>query len=82
MVSLSELREWHLLVFLSQMLLLLVLARGLGEAFRAFGHPRLVGEILVGIMLGPTLLGRLAPGLQLALFPDDPLQHAMLETVS
>ncbi len=82
MASVSELREWHLLVFLSQVLLLLVLARGLGEAFRALGHPRLVGEILVGILLGPTLLGRLAPGLQLALFPDDPLQHAMLETVS
>ena len=82
MASLSELREWHLVVFLSQVLLLLVLARGLGEAFRALGHPRLVGEILVGIVLGPTLLGRLAPGLQLALFPDDPLQHAMLETVS
>ena len=30
MASLSELREWHLVVFLSQGLLLLVLARGLG----------------------------------------------------
>ncbi len=82
MAPLPELSEQHLLVFLIQVLLLLALARGFGEVSRALGHPRLVGEILVGILLGPTLLGRVAPALHLALFPDDPLQHAMLETVS
>ena len=82
MPPISELGEHQLLIFLVQMLLLLVLARGLGEVCRALGHPRLVGEILVGILLGPTLLGRVSPELQFALFPNDPIQHAMLETVS
>jgi len=74
--------EHHLLVFLLQVLLLLGLARGLGEVLRHWGHPPLVVEILVGICLGPTLLGRFAPDLQQMLFPDDVVQRTMLETVS
>jgi Kef-type K+ transport system membrane component KefB len=77
-----HLTEGHLLVFLFQVLLLLALARGLGHVFRHWGHPPLVGEILVGVLLGPTILGRLAPTWQEALFPPDPIQHVMLETVS
>ncbi len=82
MSPISELGEHQLLIFLIQVFLLLVMARGLGEVCRALGHPRLVGEILVGILLGPTLLGRVSPELQFTLFPNDPIQHAMLETVS
>jgi len=55
-------------VFLS-LAVLLLLARFLGELFRRYGQPTLVGEILAGIILGPTLLGRL--GIEwLTLFPD------------
>ncbi len=76
------LSEHHLLIFLLQVLLLLTLARGCGELLRRWGHPPLVGEILVGVCLGPTLLGRLVPGMHSSLFPSDPIQQAMLETVS
>lgn len=74
--------EQHLGIFLLQVLLLLALARGLGELLRSFGHPPLVGEILIGLLLGPTLLGRAWPELQGLLFPPDPIQQAMLDTVS
>jgi Kef-type K+ transport system membrane component KefB len=74
--------EQHLGLFLLQVLLLLALARGLGEVLRRFGHPPLVGEIAVGLLLGPTLLGRAWPGLQAALFPPDQIQQAMLDTVA
>ena len=40
MAPLPELGEHHLLVFLLQVLILLALARGFGEACRALGHPR------------------------------------------
>ena len=45
---------------------------------RRFGHLPLVGEIAVGLLLGPTLLGRAFPALHLALFPSgrDPADHA------
>ncbi len=74
--------EHHLLVFLVQVLLLLALARGFGEVLRRWGHPPLVGEILIGVLLGPTVLGRAFPELQQSIFPDDEIQQAMLRTVS
>ncbi len=61
---------------------MLGLARGFGEFLRRHGHPPLVGEILIGVFLGPTLLGRFLPQVQEILFPPDPIQWAMLETVS
>ncbi len=74
--------EENLGLFLLQVLLLLGLARGCGELLRRLGHPPLVGEIAIGLLLGPTLLGRALPGLQSALFPPDPIQQTMLDTVS
>jgi Kef-type K+ transport system membrane component KefB len=74
--------EQHLGIFLLQVLLLLGLARGLGEVLRRLGHPPLVGEIAIGLLLGPTLLGRAWPALQTTLFPPDPIQLAMLDTVA
>jgi len=74
--------EHHLLFFLVQMLLLLALARGFGDVLRRFGHPPLVGEILIGVLLGPTILGRVLPEVQQAIFPVDAIQQAMLDTVS
>src|SRR5579883_3302520 len=49
------------LVFLLALALLLGAARLLGEAARAAGLPLVVGEIAAGILLGPTVLGRVAP---------------------
>ena len=74
--------EEHLGTFLIQVLLLLGLARGFGEVLRRFGHPPLVGEIMIGLLLGPTILGRAWPELQGAIFPADPIQQAMLSTVA
>jgi Kef-type K+ transport system membrane component KefB len=74
--------EQHLGIFLVQVLLLLGLARGLGEVLRGLGHPPLVGEIAIGLLLGPTILGRAWPALQIALFPAAPIQLAMLDTVA
>jgi Kef-type K+ transport system membrane component KefB len=74
--------EHHLLIFLLQVLLLLGLARGFGEVLRRWGHPPLIGEILIGVALGPTLLGRALPEIQGAIFPPYAIQHSMLDTVS
>ena len=76
------LNESHIFLFLVQVLLLVGLARGLGILFQRWGQPSVTAEILVGLLLGPTLLGRLAPAFQERLFPADPLQSAMLETVA
>ncbi|MCU0858304.1 MAG: cation:proton antiporter [Pontiellaceae bacterium] len=71
-----------ILIFLVQVSLLLGLSRIAGLLLRKIGQPAISGEILVGILLGPTLFGRLLPGLHAAVFPHDAMQQNMLETVA
>jgi Kef-type K+ transport system membrane component KefB/nucleotide-binding universal stress UspA family protein len=70
--------EHQLLLFWLQLLALLLAARGLGGLMRSLGQPAVIGEIAAGVLLGPSVLGHLAPGLHHWLFPDDPLQRSML----
>lgn len=74
--------ESHILLFLIQILVLLGCARTLGVICEAIKVPAITGEILAGVILGPTLLGRVSPDLQAMIFPADQAQWAMLETVS
>ncbi len=62
--------EHEVLTFLLSLATLLAMARVLGEAARAAGMPLIIGEIFAGIALGPTVLGRLAPGAYAGLFPS------------
>ncbi len=56
-------------VLLLALAVLLGLARLLGEWSRQLSLPPIIGEILAGVCLGPTMLGALAPDLYAALFP-------------
>src|SRR5215831_1227392 len=47
-----------------------ITGRLLGKALGTIGQPPVIGEVLAGILLGPSLLGRIAPGLELRLFPE------------
>jgi Kef-type K+ transport system membrane component KefB len=49
--------------------LILIAARLIGWLFNKLHQPRVVGEMFAGILLGPSLLGRLAPDLSAAIFP-------------
>jgi Kef-type K+ transport system membrane component KefB/nucleotide-binding universal stress UspA family protein len=70
-----------LLVFV-QLFLLLVTARILGELAMRIDFPAVIGELLAGILLGPSLLGAVAPGVFSAVFPTDPAQFHLLEVIS
>jgi Kef-type K+ transport system membrane component KefB len=48
---------------------LLVAAHGVGQLFVRLRQPRVIGEIVGGLLLGPTVLGAVAPGVQRELFP-------------
>lgn len=74
--------EENIFIFLIQVILLLGLARGAGELFRKWKQPPITAEILVGIFLGPTILGRFLPSVHLLFFPADPMQLIMLETLA
>jgi len=48
---------------------LLAATRLCGVLARAVGQPPVLGELVAGILLGPTILGRVAPGTYESLFP-------------
>ncbi len=60
--SASPLDEHQVLVLLVQLALLVGVARLFGGLMKAFRQPPVVGELLAGIVLGPTIFGRFAPG--------------------
>lgn len=58
-------------LFLAQLVLILIIARCVGWLAVQIGQPRVVGEMIAGILLGPTLFGYFAPDLQQQLFTDE-----------
>jgi Kef-type K+ transport system membrane component KefB/nucleotide-binding universal stress UspA family protein len=69
-------------IFLAQLVTLMLVGRLLGEAMSRIGQPSVMGMLLGGIVLGPSVLGALWPDLQHALFPRTPEQKAMLDGIS
>jgi Kef-type K+ transport system membrane component KefB len=60
--------ETHLAAILLQLIIIVLAARGANLWLRRMGQPGAVGEILAGLMLGPSLLGALLPDLSERLF--------------
>jgi Kef-type K+ transport system membrane component KefB len=56
-------------VLLMQLIVIILAARAIGAVFLRIGQPAVVGEMLAGILLGPSLLGLLLPQAQAFLFP-------------
>lgn len=56
---------------LIQILLVIGLSRLVGAGFRRFKQPLVIGEIVAGIMLGPSLFGIVAPNVAAAIFPPE-----------
>ncbi|GAB4147420.1 MAG: hypothetical protein Fur0021_06260 [Candidatus Promineifilaceae bacterium] len=65
----------HLPTLLIQIGVILVVARIVGFIFRKLHQPQVMGEMVAGILLGPSLLGWLAPAASAALFPPDSLGY-------
>jgi Kef-type K+ transport system membrane component KefB len=56
-------------VFFLQMFVILLVCRLVGKMSRLLGQPQVVGEMIAGVFLGPSLLGLLFPAIQTRLFP-------------
>ena len=60
--------------FFLQMAIILGVCRLVGLLARRIGQPQVVGEMIAGVMLGPSLFGLLAPEAQQWLFPKETLK--------
>lgn len=60
---------------------LLVAARALGTIARRLGQPSVVGEILAGVVLGPSLLSGIFPSIERLVMPQTAVQGHLLEVV-
>ena len=69
-------------VFIAQLVTLLIAGRLAGELMQRLGQPAVMGQIIAGVLLGPSVFGALAAPLWHALFPPLPQQQAMLDAVS
>ena len=63
-----------------QIVVIILAATGVGVLFQKIKQPRVIGEMVAGILLGPSLLGWLAPNLSAILFPPASLSY--LNTLS
>jgi Kef-type K+ transport system membrane component KefB len=61
--------EKVLLLLTVEIAVIIAASRLLGIAFRRLQQPQVIGEILAGILLGPSLLGWVAPEVAATLFP-------------
>lgn len=69
-----------LLVF--QVAILLLAARTFGEISTRLGQPSVIGEILAGIILGPSLLAGLFPAFGELIIPQTETQGYLLEVIA
>jgi len=69
-------------ILVAEILLLLVVGRVLGEGMTRIGQPALMGALLAGIILGPSLFGWVWPQAQHFIFPRDEAQRGMIDGLS
>lgn len=80
--TVSVLREHRVLLLLLQVAILLLSAFVGGEVVAYFKQPRVIGQLVAGILIGPSVLGALTPELSAVVFPVEKAQSNLLEVVS
>ena len=66
-------------ILILQIVILIAVGRGFGELMQRIGQPSVIGELLAGLLLGPSLFGWIWPDAQKMIFPDSPEQKALIE---
>src|ERR1044071_2564306 len=75
----SKLNAEEVLNFLIIVSIVLITARIFGEICRKFKQPAVIGEILAGVVLGPSILGAFFPDLFHNLFISQPRSYAAFD---
>ena len=70
------------ILFLVQIGVVIFVGRFLGEALQRIRQPAVMGPLLAGLLLGPSVLGAIWPQVQHAIFPPSHQQKSMIDAVS
>ena len=65
----AKLQPQDLVTLLLAISIILILSRIASEVGKKIGLPMVMGELIIGVCLGPTVLGTIAPGLYTSIFP-------------
>lgn len=57
-------------IFILQLIIIMIAARIMGYLFQLIGQPLVIGEIVAGLILGPSVLGAIAPQVSAFIFPE------------
>ncbi len=69
-------------IFAAQLILLLFFGRLIGEGMARIGQPAIFGQLLAGVLLGPSIFGAVLPDLRHLVFPETPALKSMIDAVS
>lgn len=69
-------------IFAAELILLLFFGRLLGEGMARIGQPAIFGQLLAGVLLGPSVFGAFLPEWRQLVFPDTPKLKSMIDAVS
>ncbi|MFA6685968.1 MAG: cation:proton antiporter, partial [Desulfuromonas sp.] len=76
------LNSHNIAVMFFSLAILLGVARALGEVAQRLRQPSVLGELLAGVILGPTILGRMAPAVSETLFPLHGVNAIALDSIA
>ncbi|MEA2851778.1 MAG: hypothetical protein QOE02_1797 [Rhodospirillaceae bacterium] len=69
-------------IFAAELILLLFFGRLIGEGMARIGQPAIFGQLLAGVLLGPSIFGAVLPELRHIVFPETPALKSMIDAVS
>jgi Kef-type K+ transport system membrane component KefB/nucleotide-binding universal stress UspA family protein len=78
----SNSSEHLVVIFIAEIALMLLVGRLLGELMQRIGQPAVMGQLIAGILLGPSVFGALWPSAHNLIFPDVPGQKRMIDAIS
>ena len=69
-------------IFVAELGVLLLVGRLMGEAAQRLGQPAVMGQLVGGLLLGPSVFGAIWPHAQHVLFPSSGAQKSMIDAIS
>lgn len=77
-----QLTSEQVAIFLLSISIMLLMAKLFGELFTKLKQPAIIGEIIAGVILGPTILGNILPDAFNLLFPSDSTLKVALDGIT